>query len=70
MRKRRAKNIGPQRRVAQKAVHGGKITTAKGMRVKANQKRVQQKAVPELTRIGSDGGYSYYKGKTRRKSRK
>ena len=63
----RRKVINPQREVVQKAVRGGKITTAKGKRVTATQKRVQQKAVPKLTHIGSQGGYSYYRTSRKRK---
>ena len=69
MRKKRSSSIGPQRGVTQKAVRGGKITTTKGKRVTATQKRVAQKAVPKLIRIGSGGGHTYYKTSTRRKKR-
>ena len=63
----RRRVINPQRAVTQKAVRGGKVTTAKGKRLTANQKRVQQKSVPKLTHIGSQGGYSYYRTSRKRK---
>ena len=59
--RKRPSVIHAQRGVTQKAVRRGKITTTTGKRVTASQKRVAQKAVPKLIRLGSEGGWTYYK---------
>ena len=67
--RKRPSVIHPQKAVTQKAVRGGKITTAKGKRVTATQKRVAQKAAPKLIHLGSEGGWTYYKTRVPKRQR-
>ena len=67
MRRKRAKGIRPQRAVKQKAVRGGKVTSRRGRKYKATQKRVAQPSVPALRHVGREGGRDYYATVRKRK---
>ena len=66
-RRKRSKNIGPQRAVNQRAVRGGRATSRKGRKYAANQKRIKQRAVPALRYVGREGGRDYYATVKKRK---